>query len=593
MAFAAARLDRHPAAGFEPVSAPAVFEDAAIFHGHIFICGPAGLTEFDSDGNVVARFRPGFELPAAPLVRMNTGVAADAHEQELYIATSGEGLLAYDGRQLRQIRATSAGARKLTSVLISSNGKVLMGTAKEGVLAYDGKQIEPLHPSLAGIAITALAGTDADLWIGTLDRGLLHLIAGRLESWKETDGMPDARVTAIELNGGSAYAGTPLGVVEVREGKVARVLGQGLFASALLVKGTSLFVGTLEDGTVELPLNSKVARPRRKEHPAAGQTVVKRLFGDFVLREDRLESADGTPVVKRESGLLKDNNIAALAPDSEGRLWVGYFDRGLEIVDIAGGKSSQHIEDEHVYCVNRIVHDGQRKRTGVATANGFVLFDAAGTERQVLTKSDGLIANHVTDALLASDGGWTLGTPAGITFLEGGRASSIYAMQGLVNNHVYALGLCGGRMVAGTLGGASLFDQGLIKASYTTANSPLKQNWITAVAGFPNAVTNGCFLGTYGAGVIALDQAGKWKTFADMPVGVEVNPNAMISTRRAVYAGTLGKGLGVFDPVRERWTWVTEGLPSWNVTALGMTEGGILYIGTDNGLVRVAEDRLK
>jgi len=70
----------------------------------------------------------------------------------------------------------------------------------------------------------------------------------------------------------------------------------------------------------------------------------------FELREDRLES-DGVAVLKRDSGLLKDNNIAALAPDSEGRLWVGYFDRGLEIVDMASSKASQHIEDEHVYCV--------------------------------------------------------------------------------------------------------------------------------------------------------------------------------------------------------------------------------------------------
>src|SRR5205823_1405931 len=89
--FEAVRLDKRPAAGFEAVSAPAVFEDAAISHGHIFICGPAGLAEYDADGNAVARFRPGFELPAAPLVRMNTGVAADAQEQELYIATAGEG----------------------------------------------------------------------------------------------------------------------------------------------------------------------------------------------------------------------------------------------------------------------------------------------------------------------------------------------------------------------------------------------------------------------------------------------------------------------------------------------------------------------
>ena len=582
--FEAVRLDRRPAAGFEAVSAPAVFEDGAIYHGHIFICGPAGLSEYDADGELVARFRPGFELPAAPLVRMNTGVAADAQEQELYIATAGAGLLAYDGRHMRQIRPASAEGRKLTSVLISSNGRVLMGTAKDGVLAYDGKVLEPLHASLKGVAVTALAGTDSDLWIGTLDQGLLHLVAGRMESWKEAEGMPDARVTTIEVATGAVYAGTPLGVAEVREGRVARVLGQGLFAQALQVRGGALLVGTLEDGVVELPLESKVARPRRAERPALGQTAVKRLFAQFELREDRLESG-GLAVLKRDAALLKDNNIAALAVDGEGRLWVGYFDRGLDIVSPGG---AVHVEDEHVFCVNRIVHDAPRKQTGVATANGFVMFDASGKQRQVLTKSDGLIANHVTDALLGRDGSWTLGTPAGITFLEGGRASSVYARQGLVNNHVYALGDCGGRLVAGTLGGVSFFGEGLVKASYTTANSPLKHNWITGVA----AVTNGCFLGTYGAGVIAVDAAGKWRTFPDMPAGLEVNPNAMVATARAVYAGTLGKGLAVFDLSRERWSFVGEGLPSLNVTAVGVAAGGVLYVGTDNGLVRVAETAL-
>jgi ligand-binding sensor domain-containing protein len=592
MQFAAVKLDRKPAAGFEAVSAPAVFEDAAIFHGHIFICGHAGLSEFDADGNPVARFRPGFELPAAPLVRMNTGVAADAHEQELYIATAGEGLLAYDGRQMRQIRAASAPLRKLTAVLVASNGKILMGTEKDGVLAYDGKRLEPLHATLSGIPVTALAGSDSDLWIGTLDRGLLHFIAGRLESWKEADGMPDARVTSIEQANDAVYAGTPLGVAEIRNGKVARVLGQGLFAETLLARGETLYVGTLEDGTVELGLNSKVARPRRKERPALGQTVVKRLFVEgermFELREDRLES-NGLAVLKRDPSLLKDNNITALAPDADGRLWVGYFDKGLDIVDKT---ESRHVENDNVYCVNRIVHDRERKRTGVATANGFVLFDSTGAQRQVLTKSDGLIANHVTDALLEADGSWTLGTPAGVTFFENGHASSIFALQGLVNNHVYALGECGGRMVVGTLGGVSLLDHGLIKASFTTANSALRHNWITAVTGYPNAVTNGCFVGTYGAGVMALDRDGRWSAFSDMPKSVEVNPNAMLSTARAVYAGTLGKGLAVYDVGRERWTFVTDGLPSLNVTAVGTDGNGVLYIGTDNGLVRVGESAL-
>jgi ligand-binding sensor domain-containing protein len=36
---------------------------------------------------------------------------------------------------------------------------------------------------------------------------------------------------------------------------------------------------------------------------------------------------------------------------------------------------------------------------------------------------------------------------------------------------------------------------------------------------------------------------------------------------------------------------VTAGLPSLNVTALA-ADRGVLYIGTDNGLVKIAGDRL-
>ena len=44
-----------------------------------------------------------------------------------------------------------------------------------------------------------------------------------------------------------------------------------------------------------------------------------------------------------------------------------------------------------------------------------------------------------------------------------------------------------------------------------------------------------------------------------------------------------------WDPLQ--WTSVTAGLPSANVTALA-ARGGVLYIGTDNGLMRVPEGRL-
>ena len=171
-----------------------------------------------------------------------------------------------------------------------------------------------------------------------------------------------------------------------------------------------------------------------------------------------------------------------------------------------------HIEDEHVFCVNRIVHSEDGGLSAVATANGLVLFDAGAHEKQVLGKQQGLIANQVTDVLLRGDSQSptiTAATPAGITTIDASGTSSLYAFHGLVNNHVYALAADGSRILAGTLGGLSILDSGFVSASFTTANSGLKHNWITAIV----RTGDDWFIGTYGAGVLKLDTTGHWSTF--------------------------------------------------------------------------------
>jgi len=55
-----------------------------------------------------------------------------------------------------------------------------------------------------------------------------------------------------------------------------------------------------------------------------------------------------------------------------------------------------------------------------------------------------------------------------------------------------------------------------------------------------------------------------------------------------VYAGTLDRGLAVYNFASARWNFWTAGLPSRNVTAV-QARGGMVYIGTDNGLVKVPE----
>ena len=196
-------------------------------------------------------------------------------------------------------------------------------------------------------------------------------------------------------------------------------------------------------------------------------------------------AASWQPALKVNPSVLSDRNISALARDGEGHLWIGYFDRGVDI--LAGDRGrTLHIEDEHVFCVNRIVLDDRSNTVNVATANGLVRMNQSGSVQQVLTRADGLIADHVTDVALFRKG-LAVATPAGLTLIDASGARSLYAFQGLANNHVYTLGVQGDELLAGTLGGISQLRSDSVARNFTTATSTIRHNWITAIVPVGNA----------------------------------------------------------------------------------------------------------
>jgi hypothetical protein len=583
-------------AGFETVSAPAVFLQAARFQDHLYVAGPAGLQEFSPEGSLLHQYAVGAELPGSPLVALAPAILADSREEELIVATANDGLLAFNGRSFRQILPASDDARAITCILPVASGHLLIGTRKRGVLVYDGKQITVFHPTLDALYVTGLAGSESDLWVGTLNRGVQHFHAGETDSFAEAQGLPDPQVQSLAISGDTAYAGTATGVAVFTAGRFSRVLAPGVLSTALLATPTQLYVGSEDQGVIVIPLEGRHPNPNLGRGSELAE--VHQLFtsGDavFAVARDGLyrmnpHAFGWQRVLEAGGAILADRNISALATDASGRLWVGYFDRGLDLLD-SDNSRARHVEDEHVFCVNRILHDVKTGAIDVATANGLVRFDdrfdGSGSEQQVLTRADGLIADHVTDVVAYRDG-LALATPAGLTFLDAAGARSMYAFHGLVSNHVYALGVSGDELMAGTLGGLSLLNKGDVAANFTTATSNLKHNWITAVV----RVGPEWMVGTYGAGIVGLDRSGRFHSYEVGSGEFEVNPNAMLVTPRYVLAGTLGEGLYLYDRGSGRWSVIHDGLPSLNVTALAAANGYI-YIGTDNGLVRIPEQKL-
>jgi len=420
-----------------------------------------------------------------------------------------------------------------------------------------------------------------------------HWHGGSSEWFNDKNGLPDARVYAIAVAGSHAYVGGPAGVAEFASGKYVRTLASGAFVRTLLIQEKALLAGTMDDGILEIPTAPK-SRDARELSPPGDLSGVEQLFrsGDllYAVSESGVYARHATNGWKRvlepSGALLTDRNVSALAVDGAGRLWVGYFDRGLDIVE-GPSPHARHVEDDHIFCVNRIRPNLMQGATAVATANGLVLFDAGGNRKQVIGKAEGLIADHVTDIAPYRDG-MVVATPAGLTFMDSDGIRSLYAFHGLVNNHVYAVATNGTRVLAGTLGGASLLEGDRIRASYTTATSALRHNWITAAI----PLGNEWWVGTYGAGVARMDSSGNFEASDGASGNLVINPNAMLATGGTILAGTMGRGLYVMDRKSGRWFAMTEGLPSLNVTALAASNG-FVYVGTDNGLLRIPGQRLE
>ena len=530
----------------------------------------------------------------------------------------GEGILVLresasgvGGVSVEQIRAEKAEDRDVTAVLPLRSGELLVGTRRAGLLVFDGKTLRGVAGT-EGVGVTALAGDDGDFWVGTRDAGLVHVHAGTVETLGVSDGLPDAMVSDVAVSGGRVFVGGPRGVAELVDGRVARVVGEGLFVRALAVMGDEVEVATVDQGVRGLAVGRRAgstaglsagAQKRASggddkvlEGEGEGLEVQRFFVGGgelFAVGEEGLlrKGVGGwTKVLAAGGGGLADADVSALQFGPDGRLWVGYFDRGLDVLDVESGRT-QHVEDDHVFCVNRIVADAKRGTVDVATANGLVLFDASRAkvaEKQVLGRKDGLISDQVTDVAFSGNG-MAVATPAGLTLMGAGGAQSLYSFEGLANNHVYALAADAQSdvVMAGTLAGISMVDAGTVRRNLSLKNSGLKRNWITAIA----KVDGGWFVGTYGGGVVAMDARGVVTAMDGAGEGAVVNPNAMLVAGNHVLVGTLDGGMLVFNRQTRHWSTVVEGLPSRDVTAFA-ERGGEVYVGTAEGVVRVAGTEL-
>jgi ligand-binding sensor domain-containing protein len=593
----------------------------AVFAGTRYLATSGGLVALDEGGAVRHRYTTSDGLSDNDLT------ALAVFRERLYVGTAASGLMAFDGTGFTGYRFVNPKATRV-SVLAATESELLIGTLDGGLFEYDGQRFTRRFNSAVGAdfrRVTALLPLSSRLYVGTQDAGLYIWREGHIEHLTTAEGLPSPRVTglaALPANAspdGALAVATDFGIVGLNDANEVKAISSRPNVTSITVSGGRLFAGLFGGGVLDVSAertkaNAAESRTTLSETPGLPRNAPTLVFADTaglwaLTREGafaRDAAASGPAFEPVAASLLRErvttgDHITGLALDGGGRLWVGYFDRGVDVIAPETGERLSHLEDEHVREVNFIAHDPATEQTMIATSRGLAVIGGRMQQTVLTREKNGLINDAVAHvSIMASppagavpagaasgvqvDGAMVLATAGGLTEIAGGRARSLTAFHGLASNHLYTSAVAGSRLFVGSLAGLIELDGLRVVRTYKTSNSRLSHDWVTALAEADGTL----YVGTNGGGVDALLPTGEWISFAnDRDVGkFEVNQNAMYFDGERLYVGTSDKGLLVYNTRARSWKRLNAGLPSPSVTAI-TSDDRYVYAGTMNGLVRI------
>ena len=577
-------IDRRRGSGSRALLCALDTRDVALHEGLIWFATGGGLIACRPDGGFSAHYSHLNGLPDDSLRSFAEWRGA------LWIG-SDSGLVRLRDGVVTTFSPGIGEGEKITA-LLPDGERLLVGTDGAGLLSFDGSRFSRDAGRLPGAdfrRVTALAHWRGQLVVGSREMGLFILRGASFTRLGKDKGLPSDQVSDL-APGDELLVATVTGLCTVDDALVVRPWSRGAMAAAVAVTPGATLVGTL-DGRLE-----SYTAGRRRQANALGdrsrpvlinriasvdnRTWVLTSEGPFVAEADGLE-----PFGERPPDELAAAFVAALDFDSAGRLWIGYFDSGVEVLapDL---RKLRRIDDEAVRTVKCIRYDSLDDVVHVGSSKGLTAFRPDGT-RDSWTADDGLINNEVNHVLRWGDD-IVAATGGGISFIRGREVRSIYAFHGLVNNRVFCLQPIGGRLAAGTLGGISILEGNAVAGRLTPENSGLPTHWITALAELDSAL----LVGTYGGGVAVLRPDGSWDEMPRELRSLEINPNAVLVLEDLVLFGTLDRGLVVLDRRNGEWKFWSRGLGSANVTALAAGERRLI-VGTDRGIMIVDSAKLK
>lgn len=554
--------------------------DIVWYDGKVWVATGSGLLQMDNHFSALQFISSLDGLPSNDLTCLTV------YDHKLFIGTADGRLLSYDGHSLREYRFERS-LQRLQSLSVI-NGRLYLAASR--LLSYDGRAF---HVESEGALFTVAAELNGTGYFGTFANGLVLKQEGRKLHYGRSDGLLSQRIVSLQSLEGRMLIGTDLGLVELESGRFRTLLRLPGLCSFQIRDGKGYLVkdtGDLFEFDPYKPSESLV--PIERRWPRVSSCKLSQLDGYLFLLTDRgvWVAGQGERTFRKlelesQAGVISDNAVSSLAVDGRGRLWIGYFSRGIDIA-LQTGELITHIEDEFVREINSLFWDSSRGRMLVATSAGLHVFDE-NLHSSWFNEKAGIISRNVSSINLVkpltSQSGevLALSTARGLSLESGGRFKNYTTLHGLASSSVYAACTLGNRLYVGTLGGLAVFEAGRLVNNYTQSNSGLSANWVTSLI----RIENRLYIGTYGGGVDILEDGGQIRSLKEEIGKFEVNFNAMVTDGRRLYVGTLNDGLWTMDLVTKKWRQFRQGLPTANVMSIATTADTV-YIGTMNGIIR-------
>jgi ligand-binding sensor domain-containing protein len=574
-----------------------------------YLATSGGLLVLDGDGNLKRRYTTTDGLTDNDLT------ALAVFNNKLFIGTATSGMMSFDGNSFTGYRFVKPKASRV-SAMLATESELLIGTLDGGLFEYDGARFVRRLNSATGAdfsRVTALLANNSRIYVGTQDKGLYVWREAHIEHFGTSEGLPSPRVTGLAVTpaGGSIAIATDFGVVALNDANEIKEISKQPNITSLAASGGRLWAGLFSGGVVQIGspgVNAGVNQSTDFGHPTQVSIALKTAptnvyAGDgklFALTQagafERDEQAKSPAFENVSSALASDRaltsaHITSLALDDSANLWIGYFDRGLDIIAPETKERLLHIEDDRVREVNFIAMQKNDDRAYIATSRGLVQMDSRYQQTLLTREQGGLIDNAIAHISFANDSSSSsargadrivLATAGGLTDISNNRPRSLTAFHGLSSNHLYTSASIGSRLFAGSLAGLVELEGLRVVRTYKTSNSKLSHDWVTALTEADGTL----YIGTNGGGVDALLPTGEWVNFADDMGKFEVNQNAMHFDGEKLYVGTSDRGVLVYNTRERRWTRISAGLTSQNVTAI-TSDDRFIYVGTLNGLTRI------